>query len=437
MSDVHKKKRSSSQTMTIMIIAGLILGIIVGSIFNIFIDSTFVQIVDQYIFNVLGQVFLNLIFMMVVPVVFISIVLGVINVGDPKKLGVIGLKTVGIYLMTTAIAITIAMGVANLLNPGEGRGILLESSEVTEYRNTEFGGESDVNNIDVNPQSFDETIISFVPKNFFSAMAETNMIQIITFAIFIGIAIIVLQDKVPSTIKLLQEFEKIVMTIVMAIMKYFAALGAFGLVATAFTHAGFGAIESLGMYFLCVLIALLLHFVLIYGSMVRFFAKKSFLWFIKGFAPAMTVGFSTSSSSAVLPVSLKAAQENLKIRESISSFVQPLGATVNMDGTAIMQGVATVFIAQLSGVDLSITEMVTVVVIATIASIGTAGVPGVGLIMLAMVLTSIGLDPAAIGIIIGIDRLLDMTRTVVNISGDAAVALVINEQETRKSKVTN
>ena len=141
--------------------------------------------------------------------------------------------------------------------------------------------------------------------------------------------------------------------------------------------------------------------------MVRFFAKKSFLWFIKGFAPAMTVGFSTSSSSAVLPVSLKAAQENLKIRESISSFVQPLGATVNMDGTAIMQGVATVFIAQLSGVDLSITEMVTVVVIATIASIGTAGVPGVGLIMLAMVLTSIGLDPAAIGIIIGIDRLLD------------------------------
>ena len=219
MSEVQKKKRSSSQTMTIMIIAGLVLGIIVGSIFNIFIDSTFVQIVDQYIFNVLGQVFLNLIFMMVVPVVFISIVLGVINVGDPKKLGVIGLKTVGIYLMTTAIAITIAMGVANLLNPGEGRGILLESSEVTEYRNTEFGGESDVNNIDVNPQSFDETIISFVPKNFFSAMAETNMIQIITFAIFIGIAIIVLQDKVPSTIKLLQEFEKIVMTIVMAIMK--------------------------------------------------------------------------------------------------------------------------------------------------------------------------------------------------------------------------
>src|SRR5699024_22363 len=215
--------------------------------------------------------------------------------------------TVGIYLMTTFIAITIAMVVANLLNPGEGRGILLESSEVTEYRNTEFGGESDVNNIDVNPQSFDETIISFVPKNFFSAMAETNMIQIITFAIFIGIAIIVLQDKVPSTIKLLQEFEKIVMTIVMAIMKYFAALG---LVATAFSSAGFRAIVSLGMYFLCVLIALLLHFVLIYGSMVRFFAKKSFLWFIKGFAPAMTVGFSTSSSSAVLPVSLKAAQEN-------------------------------------------------------------------------------------------------------------------------------
>ncbi len=167
-----------------------------------------------------------------------------------------------------------------------------------------------------------------------------------------------------------------------------AAIGAFGLVATAF----------------------------------QFLAKKSFIWFLKNFAPAMGVAFSTSSSSAVLPISLETAQENLKIRKSVSSFVQPLGATINMDGTAIMQGVATVFIAQLSGIDLTIMQMVTVVIIAVVASIGTAGVPGVGLVMLAMVLTAVGLDPAAIGIIIGIDRLLDMTRTMVNITGDAAIA---------------
>ncbi len=183
------------------------------------------------------------------------------------------------------------------------------------------------------------------------------------------------------------------------------------------------------MYFICVLLALFIHFAVVYGSVVQFLGKKSFVWFIKMFAPAMSVAFSTSSSSAVLPVSLETAQNKLGIRKSISSFVQPLGATVNMDGTAIMQGVATVFIAQLSGVDLTIGQMATVVIIATIASIGTAGVPGVGLVMLAMVLTAVGLDPAAIGIIIGIDRLLDMTRTAVNITGDATIALVLDHHQ--------
>ena len=206
------------------------------------------------------------------------------------------------------------------------------------------------------------------------------------------------------------------------------------LVATAFTQAGFGAIQQLGMYFVCVLLALLIHLVLVYGSVIKFLAKKPFIWFMKGFAPAMGVAFSTSSSSAVLPISMETAQKNLKVRKSISSFVQPLGATINMDGTAIMQGVATVFIAQLSGIDLSIMQMVTVVVLATVASIGTAGVPGVGLVMLAMVLTAVGLDPAAIGIIIGIDRLLDMTHTAVNITGDAAIASVLNEQQNRKEQ---
>lgn len=417
--------------LTIQIIIALILGIIVGSVLSPMADQSWVQWVDQYIFNLVGQLFLNMIFMMVVPVVFISIVLGVVNVGDPKMLGGIGLKTLAFYLATTAIAITIAMIVANVLNPGEGQSELLDSDEVSEYRETELEGGATGDAIQ---QGFDQTVINLIPTNIIEAMGTQNMLQIIAFAIFIGIAMIAGKEKSARLTALFEEANDVVMWIVMAIMKYFAAIGAFGLVATAFVQAGFGAIQQLGMYFICVLLALFIHLALVYGSVVQFMAKKSFVWFIKNFAPAMGVAFSTSSSSAVLPISLETAQDNLKIRKSISSFVQPLGATINMDGTAIMQGVATVFIAQLSGIDLTLMQMVTVVIIAVVASIGTAGVPGVGLVMLAMVLTAVGLDPAAIGIIIGIDRLLDMTRTMVNITGDAAIALVINEQQTRREE---
>ena len=415
--------------LTIYIVIALIAGIAVGSIFNTMADAAWVQWIDQYIFNVLGQIFLNLIFMVVVPVVFISIVLGVVSVGDPKTLGVIGIKTMMFYLATTAIAISLAIGVALILQPGEGQADLLNSEEVSEYRSTELeGGDTEL----AMQTTFDQTLINIIPDNLFMAMAEQNMLQIIAFAIFIGVGLIAVKEKASGIVKLFEQANEVIMWIVLAIMKYFAALGAFGLVATAFTQAGFGAIQQLGMYFICVLLALFIHFAVVYGSVVQFLGKKSFVWFIKMFAPAMSVAFSTSSSSAVLPVSLETAQNKLGIRKSISSFVQPLGATVNMDGTAIMQGVATVFIAQLSGVDLTIGQMATVVIIATIASIGTAGVPGVGLVMLAMVLTAVGLDPAAIGIIIGIDRLLDMTRTAVNITGDASIALVIDHQQNIK-----
>ncbi|CAM4171362.1 dicarboxylate/amino acid:cation symporter [Lacicoccus alkaliphilus] len=413
--------------LTIYIIIGLVAGIIIGSVFNLMSEQAWVQWIDQYIFNLVGQLFLSMIFMMVVPVVFISIVLGVVGVGDPKTLGGLGIKTLAFYLTTTAIAISLAIIVALVLQPGEGQSELLDSSEVEEYRETELEGSTG----EAIEQTFDQTIINIIPTNVIEAMGAANMLQIIAFAVFIGIAMIAVKDKVPGLIRLFEEANEVVMWIVLAIMKYFAAIGAFGLVATAFTQAGFGAIQQLGMYFVCVLLALFIHFAVVYGSAVQFLAKKSFLWFVKGFAPAIGVAFSTSSSSAVLPISMETAQNNLKVKKSISSFVQPLGATINMDGTAIMQGVATVFIAQLSGVDLTVMEMATVVIIAVVASIGTAGVPGVGLVMLAMVLTAVGLDPAAIGIIIGIDRLLDMTRTAVNVTGDATIALVLNEQEKR------
>ncbi|WP_312040166.1 dicarboxylate/amino acid:cation symporter [Macrococcoides bohemicum] len=418
--------------MSVRIIIALIAGIAIGSFFNIYQDASWVKWINQYVFNVIGQIFLNLIFMLVVPVVFVSIVLGVLGVGDPKHLGSIGLKTISFFLVTTALAITLAMSLALVFKPGDGKSDLLNSDEVKTYAEEQKkkAAAAEAEGTPVT-QTFDQTLINLIPKNPVLAMSETNMLQVITFAIFIGIGMIALREKVSAVKLLFEQTNEILMFIVTAIMQYFAPIGTFGLVATAFTNAGFGAIKQLAMYFFVVLLGLFLHMILVYGGAVSFLARRNPIWFFKGFAPAMTVGFSSSSSNATLPISLECAQDNLEVRKEISSFVQPLGATINMDGTAIMQGVATIFIAQISGVDLTLGQMVTVVVIAVVASIGTAGVPGAGLVMLAMVLTSIGLNPAAIGIILGIDRLLDMTRTAVNISGDAACAVVISEQEKR------
>ncbi|PNZ37201.1 dicarboxylate/amino acid:cation symporter [Mammaliicoccus vitulinus] len=417
------------KNLTLKIVIALVLGISIGSIFNMFAGADFVQNTNQYVFNVLGQIFLNLIFMLVVPVVFVSIVLGVVGVGDPKLLGGIGLKTVTFFLCTTAIAIIIAMLLALVFKPGVGQSDLLNSDDVKKY-----GAEQKAKSGDAaapENQTFDQTLINLFPQNPMKSMVEQDMLPIITFAIFIGIGMIELGRKVEAVKKVFEQTNDILMYIVTMIMNYFAPIGTFGLVATAFTNAGFGAIKQLGMYFFVVLLALAVHFFVIYGGAVKVLAHKNPFWFFKMFFPAMTVGFSSSSSNATLPISLECTKE-MGVRKEISSFVQPLGATINMDGTAIMQGVATIFIAQVSGVDLSVMQMATVVVIAVIASIGTAGVPGVGLVMLAMVLTSVGLDPAAIGIILGIDRLLDMTRTSVNITGDAACALILSEREKSK-----
>ncbi|WP_204180396.1 MULTISPECIES: dicarboxylate/amino acid:cation symporter [unclassified Staphylococcus] len=423
-----------TKNLSLKIVIALILGIAIGSIFNMFAQSSFVVNVDKYVFNVIGQIFLNLIFMLVVPVVFVSIVLGVVGVGDPKLLGGIGLKTITFFLTTTAIAIIIGITLALVLQPGEGKSDLLKSEDVSSYQKTldkEDNSQSSAAN-----QSFDQTLINLFPKNPLQAMSEENMLQIITFAIFIGIGLIMVGSKAEGVYRLFEQTNEVLMYIVTMIMSVFAPIGTFGLVAHAFTGAGFGAIQQLGMYFFIVLLALFIHFFVIYGSAVKFIAKSSPLKFFKDFLPAITLGFSASSSTATLPVSLKCTK-NMGVRPEVASFVQPLGATINMDGTAIMQGVATIFIAQISGVELSFMQIITVVVIAVIASIGTAGVPGVGLIMLAMVLNAVGLNPAAIGIILGIDRLLDMTRTSVNITGDAACALIISKAEDKKLAAKN
>ncbi|MGO4037594.1 dicarboxylate/amino acid:cation symporter [Staphylococcus pseudintermedius] len=417
--------------LTVKIIIALILGIALGSIFNFYVESKFVGFIDQYVFNVIGQIFLNLIFMLVVPVVFVSIVLGVIGVGDPKLLGGIGLKTLVFFLSTTAIAITLAMCLALIVKPGAGHSDLLKSEEVTTYQkkldDQKATGASPIN------QTFDQTLINFFPKNAIQSMTTGNMLQIITFAIFVGIGIMMVGERGRIVHQFFEQFNEVLMYIISMVMNVFAPIGTFGLVAHAFTGAGFGAIRQLGLYFIVVLAALFIHFFVVYGGAVKFLAGRSPIEFFKGFFPAITVGFGGSSSNAALPVSMECTKK-MGVKPGIASFVQPLGATINMDGTAIMQGVATIFIAQLSGADLTVLQLITVVAVAVIASVGTAGVPGVGLIMLAMVLTAVDLNPAAIGIILGIDRLLDMTRTAVNITGDAACALILSEREGRKLK---
>ncbi|MCA1061890.1 dicarboxylate/amino acid:cation symporter [Rossellomorea sp. AcN35-11] len=402
--------------LTTKIIIALILGAIVGLLLNIFAKDIF-DILDPFLFTPLGKIFLNLISMLVVPIVFLSIVLGSAGLGDPKKLGRIGMKTIVFFLVTTCIAIVIGLSLANVIDPGMVEGIDKAQSEGFETKEAPPVG---------------ETLMNIIPKNPLTAMTEGNMLQIIAFAIFIGFGLTALGEKTKGILKLVEQGNELMMYLVTLVMK-FAPYGTFGLIASAIGSQGFGALKAMWLYFVVVLAALLIHAIVTYGGTILLLARKNPIWFFKNFSPAMSVGFSTSSSNATLPISMDVAQQRLGVSKSISSFVQPLGATINMDGTAIMQGVATIFIAQVYGVDLSLEQLITVVLTAVLASIGTAGVPGVGLILLAMVLSSVNLPVEGIGLILGIDRLLDMARTSINISGDAACALFVSESEKKRT----
>lgn len=391
------------------IIIALFVGAITGLILNIFAPNVF-KVLDPYLFTPLGQIFLNLIKMLVVPIVFFSITLGVAGLGDPKKLGRIGAKTITYFLLTTTFAIIIGITLALLIKPGAFGNF---DTKAADYSAEEA-------------PSMADTLLNIIPTNPVQSLVEGDMLQIIVFCVFLGLGIAMLGKKTEGLLKLFEQGNELMMYLVGVVMK-FAPYGTFGLIATAIGSQGLDAMKAMGLYFSVVLIALILHFFLTYGTTVAVLAKRNPMAFFKGF-------FSTSSSNAVLPISMETAQKRLKVPEPISSFVQPLGATINMDGTAIMQGVATIFIAQVYGVELTLVQMLTVVLTAVLASIGTAGVPGVGLIMLAMVLNSVNLPVEGIALILGIDRLLDMARTVVNITGDAACAVIVTETEKKHEK---
>ena len=319
------------------------------------------------------------------------------------------------YIVTTAIAVTIGLVLANIFRPGSGLDMTLSSdtAEPTAAPNVV------------------DTILGIIPTNPIASLVETNMLQIIFFAIFIGIAIAMLGEKAKTVYNFFDEFAEIMYKITNIVMKT-APIGVFGLIAPIVGQYGVSVLLPLIKLILVVYAGCILHAVLVYSGSVKIFSKQSPLKFFKGIAPASLVAFSTSSSSGTLPITMKSTEENLGVSKKVSSFVLPLGATINMDGTALYQGVCVLFIAQFMGIELSITQQLIIVLTATLASIGTAGVPGAGLIMLTMVVTAVGLPLEAIALVAGVDRILDMIRTSVNVTGDASAAVVVNALEEKR-----
>ena len=401
-------------SLTKKIFMGLIFGFFAGIILYTVKDTYFVKtVLIDFIFTLVGTIFVNAIKLMVVPLVFVSLVVGAASMGDIKKLGRVGVKTVSIYLLTTAVAITIAITLAVLINPGLG--LDMSALSKSEYTVNEA-------------LPIVKVFINMVPTNPIASMAEGNMLQIIVFSILIGVSIAMLGKKVESVKTFFEQFNEINLKVVGLIMKI-APYGVFALMAKTFATLGYKAMLPILAYMLTILLGLFLQLVITYGGLLSFVGRLNPMVFIRKFWPVMSVAFSTSSSNATLPVTLETVQEKLGASEEISSFTIPLGATVNMDGTAIMQGVATVFIAQVFGHNLGISDYLMVILTATLASIGTAGVPGVGLIMLSMVLQQVGLPVEGIALIIGVDRILDMSRTAINVTGDAVCTMLVCKSE--------
>ncbi|MEQ9450288.1 MAG: dicarboxylate/amino acid:cation symporter [Pseudomonadales bacterium] len=358
-----------------------------------------------------GEVFISLLRMMVVPLVLVSLTCGAASLGATGKVGRLGGKTIGLYLMTTAIAVSLALSMGLLVQPG------LDAGEVPEVAYTASEA-----------PSIKETLVNIVPKNPIEAMAEGAMLQVILFALLLGIALSRTGAAGERIRTYLDDLNEVFMKLITMIIEL-APIGVFCLMVTLGVSVGWSEIAKLGAYFFTVAGTLLLHMLVVYPLLLKLFTRLNPITYLKKMREPMLVAFSTSSSGATLPVTLRTVEHKVGVSNNVASFAIPLGATINMDGTAIMQGVATVFIAQYYGIALGPEALLMVVLTATMASIGTAAVPGVGLIMLAMVLDQVGLPVAGIGLIIGIDRLLDMMRTAVNITGDGMVATTVASSE--------
>jgi Na+/H+-dicarboxylate symporter len=407
--------------LTTKIFIALILGAIVGVIINATCINN--PIVSKYIVNglfyVVGQGFIRAMQMLVVPLVFCSIVCGAAAIGDTKTLGKVGVKTVLFYLFTTVAAVAVALSVANIINPGAG-------ANLSKLEAIAKAASSTTSTTTSNPSMVD-TLLNIIPTNPISALASGDMLAIIFFALIIGLILAKLGDQVQLINNFFSQGNDIMMEMTMMVMSV-APVCVFCLIARTFSTLGFSVIFYMLKYVLAVLIALLLQCGIVYQTLLKVLTGLSPIKFLKKFFPVQAFAFSTATSNATIPLSIDTLKEKMGVSKRISSFTIPLGATVNMDGTSIMQGVAVVFVAQAFGIHLSMVGYITVIATATLASIGTAGVPSVGLITLTMVFNSVGLPVAGISMIMGIDRILDMARTAVNITGDAVCTTIVAYQ---------
>ena len=373
----------------------------------------------------IGQLFLAMIKMVVVPLVFFSLVVGIASLGDVRKLGRMGGRTLGFFMMTTVMALSIGVGLANLIKPGT---MLSDADRDNLLASYSDGASNSVANAAEAP-SFTDQIVGIVPSNPFGALASGEMLQVIFFAMMLGIALTFLKDnRADGVVEVFDRLNDAMVMLVHIAMKL-APVGVGALLFKVVGNTGLSVLMALGVYALVVLAGLLLHMFITYGLTVRFATSLRFLPFLGAIKEALVMAFSTSSSSATLPVTKGCCEDNLNVNPETTSFVLPLGATVNMDGTALYQGVAAIFIAQIYGMDLSMADQVTIVVSATLASVGAAGVPGAGMITLAMVLTAIGVPTEGLALILGVDRILDMFRTATNVVGDSTATVLMASLE--------
>ncbi|MBQ2297463.1 MAG: dicarboxylate/amino acid:cation symporter [Ruminiclostridium sp.] len=405
----EKKKLS----LTAWIAIGLVLGIVAGLAFQ-----GNPHIATDYI-KPFGTIYLNLIKMVVVPVVLLSIMQGIVSLQDVRKVGSIGIKTVAFYLCTTAIAVTLGLVFANLLNVGGGyviatEGLSYEASEAP---------------------SLMDTIVNIFPSNFFAPMVNANMLQVIVIALFFGFGIILAGERGELAKKTVDSFAEVSFFVMGSILKL-SPIGVFALITPVVATNGPDVLLPLLKVILVAYAAYIVHMIFTYSLSVKAFAGLSPFRFFQHMSEPMLFAFSSASSVGTLPFNMEATR-HLGARKEISSFVLPLGATINMDGTAIYQGVCAIFIAEIFGIDLTIAQQITIILTATLASIGTAGVPGAGMIMLAMVLESVGLPLEGIALVAGIDRILDMGRTTVNITGDAACTMCVDAWEKKREAKQN
>lgn len=409
-------KKTKKMGLTTRIFIALLAGVVFGvALCYLVPDGSFKNdILVEGVLYVVGQGFIRLMKMLVVPLVFCSIVCGSMSIGDTKKLGTVGVRSLIFYLCTTACAVTVALLVGNLLNPGVGLDLSVLQSTTTQVESMQA-------------TSLTETLLNIIPDNPIGALAKGEMLQIILFALIVGVILAKLGERAEAVGSFFSQFNDVMMEMTMMVMSL-APVGVFCLISRTFATIGFSAFLPLAKYMVAVFLALGIQCFVVYLSMLKLFAGLNPIKFIKNFFPVMAFAFSTATSNATIPLSIDTLAKKMGVSKRISSFTIPLGATINMDGTSIMQGVAVVFAAQAFGIHLDMMDYITVIGTATLASVGTAGVPSVGLVTLTMVFNSVGLPVEAIGLIMGIDRILDMTRTAVNITGDAVCTTIVAHQ---------